>query len=122
VSFFLWFAMTVDGDAGGPVGSTGADAVGVVAAAASGTNTDAGGDSEDGVPELDIPGYICVMGWELLSGDGVVVACKRWNKRREREREGEGESGKRSVAVLHKFVLGGCGGEGCAVATIDFGK
>ena len=54
VSFFLWLAMTVEGDAGGPVGSTGAVGVTVVAEA---SITDGGGDSEDGVPELDILGY-----------------------------------------------------------------
>lgn len=56
VSFFLWLAMTVEGDAGGPVGSAGV-VVGVVVVTASGTSTDAGGDSDDGVPELDIVVY-----------------------------------------------------------------
>jgi len=49
--------MTVAGDAGGPVGSA---AVTVeLWAAGSGAMTEAGGDSEEGVPELDIV-WVCV--------------------------------------------------------------
>lgn len=48
--------MTVAGDAGGPVGS--AAAVRVVA-----SWTEGGGDSDEGVPELDIvrDGVLCVL-------------------------------------------------------------
>lgn len=53
VSFRLWLAMTVAGDAGGPVGS----AAVVAAAVGSCPMAKGGGDSDEGVPELDI---ICV--------------------------------------------------------------
>jgi hypothetical protein len=52
VSFFLWFAITVAGDAGGPVGSV-FDAV-LAPARESWLKSVAGGDSVEGVPEFDI--------------------------------------------------------------------
>lgn len=54
VSLRLWLAITVAGDAGGPVGS-----VVVELRAGSCARAVGGGDSDEGVPELDII-YICV--------------------------------------------------------------
>lgn len=48
VSFLLWFAITVAGDAGGPVGS------GLTPVNESRFRSSAGGDSVEGVPEFDI--------------------------------------------------------------------
>lgn len=56
VSLRLWLAMTVAGDAGGPVGSV------VVGLGAGSCGAVGGGDSDEGVPELDIVRrYVCVF-------------------------------------------------------------